>query len=89
MARICLVTHYFPPHVGGVEKVAFEQSKRLAKMGYRITVLTSKSRREQADSAAAEAEGVKVLHYPTLSLAEKVGYPTLSHGLKPTRYSKQ
>jgi glycosyltransferase involved in cell wall biosynthesis len=72
MARICLVTHYFPPHVGGIEKVAFEQSKRLAKLGYRITVLTSKPHREDVDSAV---EGVKILHYPSQGLAEKIGLP--------------
>jgi glycosyltransferase involved in cell wall biosynthesis len=72
MARICLVTHYFPPHVGGIEKVAFEQSKHLAKMGYQITVLTSKSHKKDADSAV---ERVKVLHYPALGLAEKIGLP--------------
>lgn len=72
MARICLVTHYFPPHMGGIEKVVYEQSKRLAKMGYRIAVLTSRPHREQAGS---ESERVNVLYYPTLGLAEKIGLP--------------
>jgi glycosyltransferase involved in cell wall biosynthesis len=72
MARICLVTHYFPPHIGGIEKVAFEQSKRLAKMGYRITVLTSKPHKEDAGS---NVEETKVLYYPTQGLVEKIGLP--------------
>ena len=42
MPRVCLVTHFFPPHMGGIEKVSYEQSKRLAESGYEIDVLTSK-----------------------------------------------
>jgi glycosyltransferase involved in cell wall biosynthesis len=72
MARICLVTHYFPPHIGGIEKVAAEQSKRLVKMGYDITVLTSRPHKEDIGSAT---EGINALHYPTQGLAEKIGLP--------------
>jgi D-inositol-3-phosphate glycosyltransferase len=72
MARICLVTHYFPPHVGGIETVAAEQSKRLAKMDYKITVLTSKPHKNYASPAV---KGVKVLYYPTHGLIEKIGLP--------------
>ena len=72
MARICLVTHYFPPHVGGIERVAFEQSKRLAKMGYRITVLTSKPEKRDEGSVV---KGMQVLYYPTQGLVEKIGLP--------------
>ena len=42
MPRICLVTHFFPPHMGGIEKVSYEQSKRLTEVGYTFDVLTSK-----------------------------------------------
>ena len=27
--RLCIVTHTFLPHVGGIERVVYEQSKRL------------------------------------------------------------
>lgn len=76
MPRICLVTHFFPPHMGGIEKVSYEQSKRLTKSGYQIDVLTSKikGRNEQP------AKGIRIFHYSTLNLAERIGvpYPLLS-----------
>ncbi len=38
---IAIVCHNFPPHVGGVERVAYEQSVRLAERGHDVTVYTS------------------------------------------------
>ncbi|MDH5375772.1 MAG: glycosyltransferase family 4 protein [Candidatus Bathyarchaeota archaeon] len=76
MAKICLVTHFFPPHIGGIEKVADEQSKRLAKLGYQVSVLTSKTHKKNE----RHAEGIKVFSYSILNIAERVGipYPVLS-----------
>jgi D-inositol-3-phosphate glycosyltransferase len=76
MARICLVTHFFPPHIGGIEKVADEQSKRLAKLGYQISVLTSKTREQRE----RHVERIKVFPYPSLNVVERFGipYPVLS-----------
>ena len=76
MPRICLVTHFFPPHMGGIEKVSYEQSKRLTKSGYKIDVLTSKMKGRNEHPA----KGVRVFHYSPLNLAERIGvpYPILS-----------
>ncbi len=76
MAKICLVTHFFPPHIGGIEKVAYEQCKRLAKLGYQISVLTSKTGKQNE----RYAEGIKVFSYSIINIAEKFGvpYPVLS-----------
>ena len=76
MPRICLVTHYFPPHMGGIEKVSYEQSKRLTQSGYEIDVLTSKIKGQNE----RPAKGIRVFAYPTLNLAERIGvpYPVLS-----------
>ena len=71
MAKICLVTHFFPPHIGGIEKVAEEQCKRLSKLGYQISVLTSKTHKQNEH----RIEGIHVFPYPVLSLAERVGLP--------------
>ncbi len=38
---ILLVSHYFPPHVGGIETVVREEAKNLALLGYDVTVLTT------------------------------------------------
>jgi len=76
MPRICLVTHFFPPHMGGIEKVSYEQSKRLTEFGYEIDVLTSKIKGQNE----RPAKGIRVFSYPTLNLAERIGvpYPVLS-----------
>ena len=38
--RLCVVTHTFLPHVGGIEKVAYEQNKRLQLRNFEPTVVT-------------------------------------------------
>jgi glycosyltransferase involved in cell wall biosynthesis len=38
--RLCVVTHTFLPHVGGIEKVAYEQNKRLQNRNFEPTVVT-------------------------------------------------
>ncbi|PVX24769.1 MAG: hypothetical protein CW691_06660 [Candidatus Bathyarchaeum sp.] len=71
MPRICLVTHFFPPHMGGIEKVSYEQSKRLTDAGYEIDVLTSKTKGQTKHPA----KGIRVFAYSSLKLAEKFGVP--------------
>ena len=39
--KIVLISHYFPPHVGGIEYVAQNQAKYLAKKGHDVSVITS------------------------------------------------
>jgi glycosyltransferase involved in cell wall biosynthesis len=39
--NVLIVSHYFPPHVGGVENIAYNQAKHLAHGGDRVAVLTS------------------------------------------------
>jgi glycosyltransferase involved in cell wall biosynthesis len=75
MPKICLVTHFFPPHIGGIEKVAEEQGRGLARSGYQVFVLTSKT-----DKQTINHKGVKVFSYSVLNLAEMFGvpYPVLS-----------
>jgi D-inositol-3-phosphate glycosyltransferase len=71
MPRVCLVTHYFPPHKGGIEQVSFEQSRRLTEMGYQIDVLTSKYEGRDRNPV----KGIKIHHYPSLNVAKRFGVP--------------
>lgn len=71
MPRVCLVTHYFPPHKGGIEQVSFEQSKRLTEMGYQIDVLTSKFEGRNLNPI----KGIAIHHYPSLNVAKRFGVP--------------
>jgi len=71
MPRICLVTHYFPPHKGGIEQVSFEQSKRLVRLGYQIEVLTS----EFEGRNKTPVKGIRIHHYPSMNVAKRFGVP--------------
>ncbi|MBO3800152.1 MAG: GT4 family glycosyltransferase PelF [Candidatus Brockarchaeota archaeon] len=69
--KILVLTDYFPPHVGGgVEKVVFEISRRLVRMGVDIIVAT-------LNTAMAKGfeilEGIKVYRYKPISLTETTG----------------
>jgi glycosyltransferase involved in cell wall biosynthesis len=71
MPRVCLVTHYFPPHKGGIEQVSYEQSKRLTESGYQIDVLTSKFEGRNLNPV----RGIRIYHYPSLNVAKRFGVP--------------
>ena len=64
--------------MGGIEKVSYEQSKRLTEAGYEIDVLTSKTQGQNEHPA----KGIRVFPYPSLKLAERFGvpYPILTIG---------
>ena len=40
--RVLTAAHYWPPHVGGVEFEAREQSRRLVARGHQLTVVSSR-----------------------------------------------
>jgi glycosyltransferase involved in cell wall biosynthesis len=69
--RLCIVTHTFLPHVGGIERVVYEQSKRLMKKQFDIEVLTHRNytpRRYTYD-------GIKVRCYDALNIGFRLGIP--------------
>lgn len=69
--RICIVTHTFLPHVGGIERVVYEQSKRLIQQGFDVTVLTSRMR----TAKSYNVDGVRVYCYDSLNAAFDLGIP--------------
>ncbi|MER7844416.1 glycosyltransferase family 4 protein [Kitasatospora sp. NPDC096077] len=59
--RVLLVSHYYPPHVGGIENVVRQEAEQLARRGVAVTVLTTGARpaRAQPDTDAdADADAV-------------------------------
>jgi len=82
--RILIVTHYFEPHIGGIEIVAYNQAKGLVKMGHEVTIVTSKLKREEA---IEQKEGIRIVRVPAWNLFEKkfdVPYPIFSPRLIST-----
>jgi glycosyltransferase involved in cell wall biosynthesis len=67
---ICVVTHTFLPHVGGIERVVYEQSKRLAHK-FNLLVLTSRERIERTYFF----DGIKVECYDSFNFGFRLGIP--------------
>jgi glycosyltransferase involved in cell wall biosynthesis len=69
--RLCIVTHTFLPHVGGIEKVVYEQSKRLMKRNFEPTVVTNR-----IDTPKTyEVDGIPVQCYESLNTGFRLGIP--------------
>ncbi|WP_329570983.1 glycosyltransferase family 4 protein [Kitasatospora sp. NBC_01266] len=78
--RVLLVSHYYPPHVGGIEQVVRHEAEQLAGQGVEVTVLTSGGRRTSADREA----GVTVLRQAAWNGIERrtgVPFPVPGPGL--------
>ncbi|MEX0616719.1 MAG: glycosyltransferase family 4 protein [Candidatus Woykebacteria bacterium] len=71
--KILIITHYFSPHVGGIEIVAYNQAKELAKKGYKVTIVTSKLHDEKNED---EFNGIKIIRVKAWNwLEEKFDIP--------------
>src|SRR5438876_2977339 len=76
--KILIVTHYFKPHIGGIEIVAYNQAKELVKKGHEVTIVTSRLNREKA---VEQKEGIRIVRVLAWNLFEKkfdVPYPIFS-----------
>jgi len=71
--RILITSHYWHPHRGGIETVAYEQALRFAKSGHHVTVVTSQL---PGDSPLETTEGILVHRVPVWNgFAERWGIP--------------
>jgi glycosyltransferase involved in cell wall biosynthesis len=68
--RVLLVSHYYPPHLGGVEGVVHQEAVRLAASGVEVTVLTSGPR-----SSETLEQGVRVVRVASWNGFEPHGIP--------------
>jgi glycosyltransferase involved in cell wall biosynthesis len=69
--NLCIVTHTFLPHVGGIEKVVYEQSRRLIKRNFKPMVVTSR-----IDTAKSYVvDGINVECYESLNTGFRLGIP--------------
>jgi glycosyltransferase involved in cell wall biosynthesis len=68
---LCIVTHTFLPHVGGIEKVTNEQSKRLLRQNYTPMVVTNQIGTPQSYSV----DGVPVQCYRSFNTGFRLGIP--------------
>jgi len=69
--RLCIVTHTFLPHVGGIERVVYEQSKRLLQRNYEPIVVTNR-----IDTPKHYVvDGINVECYESLNTGFRLGIP--------------
>jgi glycosyltransferase involved in cell wall biosynthesis len=69
--KLCIVTHTFLPHVGGIEKVVNEQSKRLLQKNFEPLVVTNRI----GTPKHYVVDGVNVECYESLNTGFRLGIP--------------
>ena len=69
--KVLLVSHYYPPHLGGIENVVHAEARQLTAAGVAVTVLTSGER-----SSVTDEDGVRVVRVRAWNgLERKAGVP--------------
>jgi glycosyltransferase involved in cell wall biosynthesis len=69
--KLCIVTHTFLPHVGGIEKVVYEQSKRLLLKNFEPFVVTNRI----GTPKNYVVDGINVECYESLNTGFRLGIP--------------
>lgn len=69
--RLCIVTHTFLPHVGGIENVVYEQSKRLRQNNFEPMVITNRI----GTPKQYVVDGIDVECYESLNTGFRLGIP--------------
>ena len=68
---LCIVTHTFLPHVGGIERVVYEQCKRLMQKQFEPMVLTHRN----YTARNYVFDGIKVKCYDSMNIGFRLGIP--------------
>ncbi|MGW2207659.1 glycosyltransferase family 4 protein [Streptomyces sp. NPDC001774] len=79
--RVLLVSHYYPPHIGGIEIVVQREAEGLVAAGAAVTVLTSGDR-----SSVMVQDGIQVVRVAAWNGAERrvgIPFPLFSPALLP------
>lgn len=62
--KIIFLTHYFYPHIGGVEKHVLQISKQLTKQHHQITIITSKY--DPTLSLSSQYQDIQIIRIPNI-----------------------
>jgi glycosyltransferase involved in cell wall biosynthesis len=77
--NILIISHFFPPHKGGVEIASFYTAKNLSELGHNVYVLTSI---EKEKFTFNEKTDFKLFRYKSYNLPEIKGFPqSLNFGI--------
>jgi len=69
--KLCVVTHTFLPHVGGIERVVYEQCKRLMQKQFEPMVLTHRN----YTARNYVVDGIRVQCYDSMNIGFRLGIP--------------
>ncbi|MCW4053351.1 MAG: glycosyltransferase family 4 protein [Candidatus Bathyarchaeota archaeon] len=69
--KLCVVTHTFLPHVGGIERVVYEQCKRLTRKKFETMVLTHRN----YTTKNYVFNGIRVQCYDAINIGFRLGIP--------------
>jgi glycosyltransferase involved in cell wall biosynthesis len=81
--RVLLVSHYYPPHLGGIENVVRHEAVHLAARGAEVTVLTSGDRTRTDHEEDGRVRVVRIAAWNGVERRAGVPFPVLSPRLLP------
>lgn len=82
---VLLVSHHYPPHVGGLEIVAQRQAISLAEQGYRVTVITSEWGAEATEERRdRHVQTLRIQAWHVMENRFFIPFPFFSPSLIPT-----
>ena len=70
--KIVLASHYFHPHIGGIESVVESHATRLSSRGHDVTVLSSNI---GASQRVTNRDGYRIMRYKAWNPTERFGIP--------------
>ncbi len=80
--NILLISHFFPPHKGGVETATYNTAKTLARFGHKVYVMTSKY--QKSDPRVVKTERFWVYRFHSFNIPEIRFFPQISSfGITP------
>ena len=74
--NILIISHFFPPHIGGVETASYNTAKQLVTRGHNVVILTSKT--EKSSPKFQEMNGFLVYRFKSFYPPEIKGIPQIS-----------
>jgi len=74
--NILLISHFFPPHKGGIETATYNIAKKLTEKGHEVIIITSKVFKTQINYE--KVEGFHIYQYKSINLVELRGFPQSS-----------
>jgi len=74
--NILMISHFFPPHKGGVETATYNTAKSLVKLGHNVFILTSKYKKNSLN--VEKLDGFLIYRFRAFNIPEIKIFPQIS-----------